>query len=167
MIRVRAMIGLLKSHCQFAYQVEGKFETHFCQFVDIGAGRQTLLTWVRLRLLLRAALDYKYMYSPFFLRDSRASETSTCVKITPHKKGETRRGERKIFLSRLRVSSFSRGLIFTRARVGMDKKNERQRNPLWLGCRAIITLLCQLREEVESNFTFQAWFGVAVVFFFL
>ena len=38
-IRVRAMIGLLKNHCQSAYHVEGKFETHFYQFVDIGAGR--------------------------------------------------------------------------------------------------------------------------------
>ena len=26
---VRAMIDLLKSHCRFANQVEGKFETHF------------------------------------------------------------------------------------------------------------------------------------------
>ena len=126
-IRVRAMIGLLKGHCQFSLRasspiwasenrracshaivslpikLKGKFETHFCQFVDIGAAWQTLLTWVRLRLRLRAALDYEYMYSPFFLRDSRASETWACVKITPHEKGETRRGQRKIFLSRCRV----------------------------------------------------------------
>ena len=32
-------------------------EIHFCQFVDIGAAWQTLLTWVRLRLRLRAALS--------------------------------------------------------------------------------------------------------------
>ena len=110
--------------------------------------------------------------SPFFLRDSRASETRTSVKITPREQGETRRGERKmrdyrqspsfspfywrnpigcasliwkairtshskistsavrgqklrlclkslIFLSPRRVSNFSRGVIFTRARVSL------------------------------------------------
>ena len=34
--------------------------------------------------------------SQFFLRDSRASETRTSVKITPREQGETRRGERKM-----------------------------------------------------------------------
>ena len=163
------MIGLLKSHCEFAYQVEGKFETHFHQFVDIGAAWQALLTWVRLRLRLRAALDYGF--SPFSLRDSRASKMRPRVKSTPREKGETPRVERKIFFSHRRFSPFSGGLIFTRARVILrsssngewTEKNERQRDALWQGCRAIIAQLCQLREEVASNFTFQAWFGVAVV----
>ena len=43
---------------------------------------------------------------PFFLRDSRASETRARVKITHARKGDARR-----------VSPFSRGVIFTRARV--------------------------------------------------
>ena len=38
-------------------------------------------------------LDYEW--SPFFLNDSIASETRARVKITPHEKSETRRGERK------------------------------------------------------------------------
>ena len=45
-----------------------------------------------------------YEYSPFFLRDSRASETRVRTKITPHKKGEKWR---------------SREVIFTRAHVSL------------------------------------------------
>ena len=56
-------------------------------------------------------LDYEQ--SPFFLRDSRASETRERVKITHTRKGDTRRGERK--MCRL----FSRGVIFTPARVSL------------------------------------------------
>ena len=60
---------------------------------------------------------------PFFLRDSRASETRARVNITPREKGKTRWGERKmralIFLSHRRVSPFSRGVIFTRTRVSL------------------------------------------------
>ena len=38
--------------------------------------------------------DLDYEQSPFFLRDSRTSETRARVKVTPHEKGESRRGER-------------------------------------------------------------------------
>ena len=48
---------------------------------------------------------------PFVLRDSRGSETRARVKITPREKGETRWGA----ACRL----FSRGVIFTRARVSL------------------------------------------------
>ena len=37
-----------------------------------------------------------YEKSPFFLRDSRASETRARVKITQTRKGDTRRGEGKM-----------------------------------------------------------------------
>jgi len=40
----------------------------------------------------RKRLDYEY--SPFFLEDSRPSETRARVKITLREKGKTRRGER-------------------------------------------------------------------------
>ena len=42
-------------------------------------------------------LDYEW--SPFVLRNSRASETRARVKIIPREKGETRWEERKIFVS--------------------------------------------------------------------
>ena len=48
---------------------------------------------------------------PFFLSETRAR-----VKITPREKGETRWGE-LIFLPPHRVSPFSHGMIYTRARV--------------------------------------------------
>ena len=69
-------------------------------------------------------------YSSFFLRDSRASETRARVKITPREKGETRWGTLNltIFLSPCRLTSFSRGVIFTSARVSLAllylRKNE-------------------------------------------
>ena len=59
---------------------------------------------------------------PISLRDSRASETQARVRITPREKGETRRCERKDkaqALSPRGVSPFSRGVIFTRARVSL------------------------------------------------
>ena len=40
------------------------------------------------------ALDYEW--SPFFLRESRASETQARLKITSLEKGKTQRGERKM-----------------------------------------------------------------------
>ena len=49
---------------------------------------------------------------PFFLRDSRASETRARVKITPREK-------RRHAASPHRVSPFSRELIFTCARVSL------------------------------------------------
>ena len=51
------------------------------------------------------ALDYEYSGPPFFLRDSKASETRSRVKITHARKGDTRRGE-TIFPSSRRVSPF-------------------------------------------------------------
>ena len=48
-------------------------------------------------------LDYKK--SPFFLRDSKASETRARVKITPREKGETRFLNLR-FLSVILFSSF-------------------------------------------------------------
>ena len=48
-----------------------------------------------------------YEKSPFFLRDSRASETRASVKITPREK------------RRHAAGLFSRGVIFTRARVSL------------------------------------------------
>ena len=165
-IRVRAVIGLLKNHCQSAYLVEGKFETHFCQFVDIGAGRQTLLTWVRLRLRLRAALDYELQVLPIFFSGIAEPAKRQRAWKSPHTRKARRGGEREKFFSLAAASRLPRVGWFSRALAwAWTKKRERQRNPLWLGCRAIIAQPCQLREEVESNFTFQAWFGVAVVFF--
>ena len=165
-IRVRAVINLLKNHCQSAYHVEGKFETHFCQFVDIGAGRQTLLTWVRLRLRLRAALDYELQVLPIFSSGIVQPAKRQRAWKSPHTRKARRGGEREKFFSLAAASRLSRAGWFSRALAwAWKKKKGRQRNPLWLGCRAIIAQLCRLREEVESNFTFQAWFGVAVVFF--
>ena len=43
---------------------------------------------------IKIALDYEW--SPFFLRESRASKTQARVKITSLEKGETQRGERKM-----------------------------------------------------------------------
>ena len=45
-------------------------------------------------ILYECWVDYEK--SPFFLRDSRASETRARVKIKPHEQGETQRRERKI-----------------------------------------------------------------------
>lgn len=51
---VRTMIGLFKSHCRFAIQVEMKFETHWnlleAQNKDLVGASQTLITGVRFRL---------------------------------------------------------------------------------------------------------------------
>ena len=48
------MIGLLKSHCRFASQVERKFETHWnlleVQNKDLVPASQTLITRVGFRL---------------------------------------------------------------------------------------------------------------------
>ena len=48
---------------------------------------------------------------PFFLRDGRTIETRARVKITPTRKGDTRRGECRLF---------SLGVIFTRACVSLS-----------------------------------------------
>ena len=56
----------------------------------------------------------------FFLRDSRASKTRAHVYIIPCEKGDTRWGGGKMS-SHHRVSPFSRGVIFSRARVSMRK----------------------------------------------
>ena len=54
-------------------------------------------------------------------QDSRASETRARVKITPREKGETRLGRKKKSFFSLPAESrlFSRGVIFTRARVSL------------------------------------------------
>ena len=54
---------------------------------------------------------------PFFLRDSRASETRARVKITPHKKGDTRPRRVSASLNQYKSKSFSEmmpdGVTFT------------------------------------------------------
>ena len=59
----------------------------------------------------------------FSLRDSRSNNTQARVKITPCVKGEP-------FLSTCRVSPFSRGVIFTRARVSLDLPSLRENEGL-------------------------------------
>ena len=65
-----------------------------------------------------AATKLDYEWSPFFLRDSRASEARARVKITPREKGETRRGERKneVTLSPPRLAFLARGNFHARSR---------------------------------------------------
>ena len=61
--------------------------------------------------------DINLIYLTIFFEievNSRARETRARVKITPREKGDT-----KIFLSSHRVSSFSRGMIFMRARASL------------------------------------------------
>ena len=57
---------------------------------------------------------YRLSGPPFFLRDSRASETRARVKITPREKRRHAAGTEK---NACRL--FSRGAIFTRARVSL------------------------------------------------
>lgn len=123
-IRVRAVISPLKNHCQSAYHVEGKFETRFWQFVDIGADRQTLLTWVRLRLRLRAALDFELQVLPIFSSGIVQPAKRQRAWKSPHTRKARRGGEREKFFSLAAASRFSRAGWFSRARarVGMDKK---------------------------------------------
>ena len=80
----------------------------FCQQINKQANKQTNTATV--------VLDYKW--SPFSLRNSGVSETRARVKITSREKGETRWGERTLTAA-LAISPFSRGVIFTRARVSL------------------------------------------------
>ena len=65
-----------------------------------------------------AATKLDYEWSPFSLRDSRASEARARVKITPREKGETQRGERKneVTLSPPRLAFLAWGNFHARSR---------------------------------------------------
>ena len=96
------------------------------------------------QITLKAAkhLDYK---TPFFLRDSRESKTQVCVKITPCEKGGKRWGERNmiyIFLSLpVAYHLFSRGMIFTRARVSLALISPRKKEGLLVVYKAFCILV--------------------------
>ena len=45
---------------------------------------------------VQKCVEYRLRVVPIFLRDSRASETRSRVKIIPREKGETRQGERRL-----------------------------------------------------------------------
>ena len=75
----------------------------------------------------------------FFLRDSRASETRARVKITPRKKRRHAAGREKnegpSFFSLLAACRlFSRGVIFTRARVSLALLSLRKNGDYSLDC---------------------------------
>ena len=114
---------LYKSNVLSIIECKSRIETVFyCSYPNRGTNQYT--RWLvslsrdrKLAIMKKPTLRIKrskkellnYEWSPFSLRDSRASETRTRVNITSREKGETRRWV--IFLSPRRVSPFSRGVI--------------------------------------------------------
>ena len=103
-LRMKSLVMLINSHLAASYQL-------FC-FVLFFKSVLFYLDYMLKNYLSGVPVIYQTTNSPpFFLRDSRASKTRAGVKITHARKGDTRRGERKISLSPPRDYSQSSDLL--------------------------------------------------------